>query len=94
MSEAGATASKQLNPKKSISEFVTKEVAQKLGQRANENTEDANKAREAAAFFAEWMNRETSREDEGDQYQDSDSEGEEDEQYGEGSGNQTGMDLT
>ena len=94
-SEAGTAASKQLNLKKSISEFVTKEVTQKLGQRANENTEDANKAREAAAFLTEWMNRETSRKEEWDQDQDSDAEGEEseegDDEFGEPTRNRFDM---
>ena len=51
-----------------------------MGQRANENTEGAIKAREAAAFLAEWMNNETLRKEEvDDQGQASESEEEESE---------------
>ena len=84
MSEAGAKTSMKLNPKKAVSDFVSKEVAHTLGLRANENTEEAIKAREAAAYLAEYMNKEALRKEEGEANDEASDSGEEESEDEEG----------
>ena len=81
MSEAGAKTTKKPAAKKDTSELFTKEAAKKLSQRANGDSEEAKKIREAFEVLNEWNSKETEQ-DEWDENQDS--EDDESDEDGEG----------
>ena len=83
-SDAGAKISSKRKPNKDINELMTKEAADVMRQRANDNTEESIKARECAAYLAEFVSKEALRKEEGEANGEASDSGEEESEDEEG----------